>query len=127
MGYNCQLKTFFNLKEWYKWLFIFLSYCIIEISNFYKEKLWIFFYILIISTFLICIVTTIFYTKIARYLIYLLIESKKEIKNIIRPSIKDTFYTSLIIIIITVLISLVIYGIDKTFFYLISCIIKLGC
>jgi len=127
MGLNCQLKKFFNVKEWHKWLFIFLSYCIIEISNFYREKLWIFSYILLISICFICIVITIFYTKIGRYVIFLLIESKKEIKNIIRPSIKDTLYTSLIIIVITVLISLVIYEIDKTFFYLISCIIKLGC
>jgi len=127
MGYDYQLKTFFNIKEWHKWLFIFLSYCMIEISNFYREKLWVSFYIFIISIFFICIVLTVFFTKFGRYLIYLLTESKKEIKNIICPSVQDTFYTSLVIIVITVLMSLVIYGIDKTFFYLISCIIKLGC
>ncbi|CAL4042100.1 Protein translocase subunit SecE [Buchnera aphidicola (Anoecia corni)] len=127
MGYNCQLKTLFNIKEWHKWLFIFLSYCSIEISNFYREKLCIFLHIIILSVFFICIVITVFCTKIGRYVINLLIESKKEIKNVICPSIKDTFYTSLFIIVITVLMSLVIYGIDKTFFYLISCIIKLGC
>ncbi|HXK00545.1 MAG TPA: preprotein translocase subunit SecE [Buchnera sp. (in: enterobacteria)] len=55
----------------------------------------------------------------------LIIESKNEIKKIIWPSKTETLYTTLIVSIATMIISLLIWGLDNILFHLVSFITNL--
>lgn len=75
---------------------------------------------------LICSAFFVFlYTKTGKKMLFLITESKKEIKKIIWPSKKETLYTTFIVSIVTVIMSVLIWGIDNMLFHLVTFITNL--
>lgn len=76
--------------------------------------------------FSIILILTIFkFTNINKKIFLLLYESKLELNKIIWPNNKETFYTTIIISIITILVSLILWILDSILFKIISNIIHL--
>ncbi|CAL4041899.1 Protein translocase subunit SecE [Buchnera aphidicola (Tetraneura ulmi)] len=79
-------------------------------------------------TFLLTSIILFYYskTKNGKKIITIIKESKIEIKKIIWPTTKETLYITLTISIVTTLISLILWTIDKFFFHMISFITNSG-
>lgn len=119
-------KNYNNHLEKIKWIGIILTFFIIffiytyflEIFS-YLEKVIIFFSLNIILFFLFL------NTKFIKIIYTFLINTQKEIKNIIWGNKKKSFITTIIIIITTVCISCILWILDNILFKLISWIITL--
>ncbi|HMI77006.1 MAG TPA: preprotein translocase subunit SecE, partial [Buchnera sp. (in: enterobacteria)] len=57
--------------------------------------------------------------------LYFIYQSKNEIKKIIWPNQKETFYTTFIVVIATICMSLILWGLDNILFRLVSFITHL--
>ncbi|CAL4317991.1 preprotein translocase subunit SecE [Buchnera aphidicola] len=71
---------------------------------------------------ILIIVGTIFFVieKNFSYIISIFQDAKSEIKNIHYPTIKDTFNTTCIIILISSILAIILWGIDGILFYIMS-------
>ncbi|XBC40295.1 MAG: preprotein translocase subunit SecE [Buchnera aphidicola (Nurudea ibofushi)] len=66
-----------------------------------------------------------FLTKQGKKILLLIYEAKKETKKIIFPKLKETFHTTIIVIIATFIISLILWGLDNILIRFISFITTL--
>ncbi|WAI11817.1 MAG: preprotein translocase subunit SecE [Buchnera aphidicola (Macrosiphum albifrons)] len=125
MNKNNYHRNKFKILEKIKWLsistFLILSFFIN--CYFYREQLFV--RIFIISFLILCAIVTLMYTKIGEYILSYIIMSKKEMQKIIWPKYNETLYTTLIVISVTILISLLLWGVDSIIFHLIAFIISL--
>ncbi|QCO70628.1 preprotein translocase subunit SecE [Buchnera aphidicola] len=125
MNKNNYNRNKFKILEKIKWLsisiFLILSFFIN--CYFYKEQLFV--RIFIISFLILCAIVTLMYTKTGEYILSYIIMSKKEMQKIIWPKYNETLYTTLIVISVTILMSLLLWGVDSIIFHLIAFIISL--
>ncbi|XBC37712.1 MAG: preprotein translocase subunit SecE [Buchnera aphidicola (Meitanaphis microgallis)] len=71
------------------------------------------------------ILRIIFFTKQGKRMFRLIHEAKEEIKIITWPNLKETFYTTVIVIVTAFIISLILWGLDNILVRFISSIISL--
>ena len=125
MHFNGHLKKNIKNIKVLQWFCIFIILFITIIYNFLFSDV-IFIFRILCNLCLICSAFFVFlYTKTGKKLLFLITESKHEIKKIIWPSKKETLYTTFIVSIVTVIISLLIWGIDNILFHLVSFITNL--
>ncbi|XRX43137.1 MAG: preprotein translocase subunit SecE [Buchnera aphidicola (Tetraneura sorini)] len=115
-----------NKTEKKKWIVIITTIFLIILENLYffntnkiKQTL---------TTFLLILITLFYFSKTTngKKIISIIKESKTEIKKIIWPTTKETLYITITISIVTTLISLILWIIDRFFFYMISFITNSG-
>lgn len=108
-----------------KWLSISILFILsfLTYSYFYKIQLSI--RLFIISCFIICGIRTLLWTERGKYILSYIRVLKKEIKKIMWPEYKETLYTTLIVITITIFISFILWILDNIIFRLIAFIISL--
>ncbi|QCI22510.1 preprotein translocase subunit SecE [Buchnera aphidicola] len=125
MNKNNYKRHKFKILEKIKWLFISIFLILSFFINcyFYKKKLFI--RILIISFLILSAIVTLMYTKIGKNIFSYIIMSKKEMQKIIWPKYNETLYTTLIVISVTIIMSLLLWGVDSIIFHLIAFIISL--
>lgn len=121
-NYNQKKSKILEKIKWLSILFFFLLLFFFT-YYFYKTQLLIrtFFILLLI----LCIGRAFICTKKGKHILSCIIMSKNEMKKIIWPTYKDTLYTTLIIISVTILISFLLWCIDSIIFRLIAFIISL--
>ena len=121
---NCHQKKS-KILEKIKWLSISIFFILSFFINYYFYKTQFFVRIFIISFLILCAISTLMYTKKGQYILSYIIMSKKEMEKIIWPKYNETLYTTLIVIAVTILMSLILWGVDSVIFHLIAFIISL--
>lgn len=114
-----------NILEKLKWLSVSIFFILSFLINYYFYKTELFIRILIISFFILCAIGTLIYTKKGKKILSYIMMSKKEMQKIIWPKYKETLYTTLIVIGVTILMSLLLWSVDSIIFRLIAFIISL--
>lgn len=122
---NTKNKTKHSILEKIKWFFIsiffilscFVNYCLYDIQFFIR--------ILIVSFLISCTVGIALCTKKGKYMLLYIKTTKNEMQRIVWPSYKETLYTTFIVISVTILMSLFLWGLDNILFRLIAFIISL--
>ncbi|XBC38228.1 MAG: preprotein translocase subunit SecE [Buchnera aphidicola (Floraphis choui)] len=82
-------------------------------------------HIIITISLMTLIITITALTKKGKKIISLIHEAKKEIKKITWPSMKETFHTTIIVIIATFIMSLTLWGLDNILIRFVSFVISL--
>ncbi|CAL4318144.1 preprotein translocase subunit SecE [Buchnera aphidicola] len=120
---NNQKKT--KLLEKIKWLLIFVLLCIYFLSTYYLYKNYFFTHIIILFSLIGIGMSILLSTTQGKNSLVFLKKSYNEMQKIIWPQYKETLYTTFIIIIVTILISLILWSLDSIIFRLITFIISL--
>ncbi|QCI15745.1 preprotein translocase subunit SecE [Buchnera aphidicola] len=120
---SCNKKN--KILEKIKWLFIFIFFFLLFFNNYYFYKIQLFFRILAISFLISCILGTFISTKKGKYILSCINMSKNEMQKIIWPKYKETLYTTLIVITVTIVMSFLLWSLDSIIFRLIAFIISL--
>ncbi|CAL4318175.1 Protein translocase subunit SecE [Buchnera aphidicola (Eriosoma grossulariae)] len=108
--------------ELIKWSSIITLIFIIIIGNYYYQFINLFIRIILIIFSSIMIYKIFSITQKGIYVLDLINESKIELKKIIWPNYKETLYTTLIVSIVTTIMSLILWILDRFLFYLVSLI-----
>ncbi|QCI23617.1 preprotein translocase subunit SecE [Buchnera aphidicola (Macrosiphoniella sanborni)] len=114
-----------KILEKIRWLSILFFFILSFLIKYYFYDIKLFIRIFIISFLIFCAIGTFLYTKTGKYILSSIIMSKQEMNKIIWPGYKETLYTTLIIISVTVLISLLLWFIDSIIFHVIAFIISI--
>ncbi|QIQ41665.1 MAG: preprotein translocase subunit SecE [Buchnera aphidicola (Microlophium carnosum)] len=125
MNKNNYNRNKYKISEKIKWLSISIFLTLSFFINYYFDKTQLFVRIFIMSFLILCAIGTLIYTKKGEYLLSYIIMSKKEMQKIIWPKYNETLYTTLIVIVITIFMSLLLWGVDSIIFHLIAFIISL--
>ncbi|WP_422667581.1 preprotein translocase subunit SecE [Buchnera aphidicola] len=123
MNYEHQKRS--KLLEKIKWISIFILLCISFCSTYYLYKNYFFLYITILSLLIGIGVKIILSTKKGKNSLIYIKQSYGEIKKIIWPQYRETLYTTFIIIIVTILMSLILWVLDSIIFRLIAFVINI--
>ncbi|WP_343183118.1 preprotein translocase subunit SecE [Buchnera aphidicola (Neophyllaphis podocarpi)] len=113
-----------NKKKLTKWIYILSIFVVDFIINYYYKKN-------SITTILINLITitaSIFIfllTDLGKKIVIFIKKTKKEVNNIIWPKFQETLYTTLIVIFVTIITSIILWGLDNLLFSLISFITEL--
>ncbi len=121
-NYNQKLS---KILEKIKWLSASIFFVLLFFINYYFYKIQLLTHILIISFLIICIIKISLCTKKGKDIFLYIKMSQKEVQKIIWPKYKETLYTTLIVIFVTILISFLLWCLDSIIFRLIAFIISL--
>lgn len=122
---NSHSKKNIKNKKMLKWSFIFIMLLTAVMYDCYFTKI-IFSFRILCTFILICSTLFIFlYTEKGKKIVLFINESKNEVKKIIWPSKTETLYTAFIVSIVTMIMSLLIWGLDNILFHLVSFITNL--
>lgn len=125
MKKNTKNKTKNNSLEAIKWFFISIFFILSCFFNSYFYDIQFFIRILIVSFLIICAIGILLYTKKGKYMLLYIYTIKHEMQKIVWPQYKETLYTTFIVISVTILMSLLLWGLDNIIFRLIAFIISL--
>ncbi|MBK4775551.1 preprotein translocase subunit SecE [Candidatus Pantoea edessiphila] len=125
MGNNNEAKvTLFSL-EIVKWLIILSLLLTAIIGNYYYEKTALYVRVIAITILLIISVCVLCSTNQGKDILVFIRESKAELKKVVWPTYRETFRITLIVIVITTLMSLLLWGLDNIIVHLVSFITSL--
>ncbi|WP_295163931.1 preprotein translocase subunit SecE [uncultured Buchnera sp.] len=113
-----------NLEK-IKWFFIILILITSFFINSFFDKIGFFTRTSIITLLVGFAIIITIYTKRVKDIFLYINASKNEMRKIIWPQYKETLYTTFIIISVTIVISLFLWGLDSIIFRLIAFIISL--
>lgn len=125
MQYRNRYQINKNKIEKIKWITIIATLILILFYNYFYQNVSFLTRIFIICFLLIVLGFIFFSTKKGKFVLYLIYESRKESRKIIWPNFQETFYTTLIISIVTILTSILFWGLDSFLVYVISNITSL--
>lgn len=108
-----------------KWFLVCAFLILPCLLNYYFNNINFFIRSFIISFLIFCAIKTFFSTKQGRHFFWYIKSSKQETKKIIWPKYKDTLYTTLIIIFITIIMSFLLWILDSIIFRIIAFTINL--
>lgn len=117
-----KLKKKFNILEITKWSFLSLLIIISIFCNYYCIQHSDLLRSIILTGIITLSIGMIFLTKLGKKFLMLIKDSQQEIKLITWPNLKETLHITCIVIIATILISLIIWGLDNVLIILISLI-----
>lgn len=112
-----------NLEK-IKWFFITAIFITSFFINNFFDKMGSFTRISIITLLVVFAISIALYTKKVKNVFVYINASKNEMKKITWPQYKETLHTTFIIISVTILISLLLWGLDSIIFRLIAFIIS---
>ncbi|AXN02301.1 preprotein translocase subunit SecE [Candidatus Purcelliella pentastirinorum] len=120
MNVKLGVKKKKRILEYIKWFSIFLLIFFLIIENYffnvhiwYVRILFLLFTIFMLSLLFIC-------TDKGKRAISFFYESKLEMYKVVWPTLKKTFYTTLIVLVVTLLLSLILWCLDTIFIYFVS-------
>ncbi|QCI18040.1 preprotein translocase subunit SecE [Buchnera aphidicola (Aphis nasturtii)] len=125
MNLSISNKKNFKNTERIKWIFIFINFILCILVNYYFIKVNFFIRTALIIFLIICTIGILIYTEKGKSILLYIKASKSEMQKIIWPKYKETLYTTLIIIFVTMFMSLILWGIDNIIFRLIAFFISL--
>lgn len=116
-----------NIKnyEHLKWLLITLIIVITAIIDYYLQKTNILLRLILIFASISINIIIFCFTKKGKQILSFFHESKIELQKIIWPSKKETLQTTCIVLLLSMIISIILWGLDHIIFRLISFIIAL--
>ncbi|QCI20205.1 preprotein translocase subunit SecE [Buchnera aphidicola (Brachycaudus cardui)] len=114
-----------KILEKIKWLSVSIFFILSFIINYYFHEIHLLIRIFIISFLFLCAISILLCTKKGKSISSYIKLSKKEMQKIIWPTYKETLYTTLIVISVTIVISLLLWSVDNIIFRLIAFIISL--
>ncbi|QFQ32789.1 preprotein translocase subunit SecE [Buchnera aphidicola (Aphis fabae)] len=117
-------KKFKNIEK-IKWIFICINFILCILIDYYFSKINFFIRISLIFFLISCTIGILISTEKGKSILLYVNASKSEMKKIIWPKYKETLYTTLIIIFVTIFMSLLLWGLDNIIFRLIAFIINL--
>ncbi|QCI21941.1 preprotein translocase subunit SecE [Buchnera aphidicola] len=121
---NNNQKKSQNLEK-IKWLSIFILFILSFLTNYYFYQTKLSVRLLIISFLMVSAIRILLWTEKGRYILSYIKILKKEIQKIVWPEYKETLYTTLIVITITIFMSFILWIVDSVTFRLIEFIISL--
>ncbi|QCI19629.1 MAG: preprotein translocase subunit SecE [Buchnera aphidicola (Brevicoryne brassicae)] len=125
MNKNNQNQKESQVLEKIKWLSISILFILSFLTYYYFYKMELYIRLVIMFFLIICAIRTLLWTVKGKHIISYIRVLKKEIKKIIWPEYKETLYTTLIVITITIFISFILWILDNIIFRLIAFIISL--
>lgn len=93
--------------------------------NYYCTNLSLLLRVIIIISLISLTIGTLYLTKQGKKFFLLIYESKKEIKKITWPNLRETFHTTIIVIIATFIISISLWGLDNILIHFVSFVTSL--
>ncbi|AYN24460.1 preprotein translocase subunit SecE [Buchnera aphidicola] len=108
-----------------KWFFIIVIFITSFFINNFFDKVGFFTRTFIVTLLISFAISIAVYTKKIKKIFLYIKASKNEMKKITWPQYKETLYTTFIIISVTIVISLLLWGLDSIIFRLIAFIISL--
>ncbi|XBC44413.1 MAG: preprotein translocase subunit SecE [Buchnera aphidicola (Schlechtendalia peitan)] len=108
-----------------KWIIISILIIITLINYYYYINISFLWRIIITISLIAVIIGIIFSTKQGKTASSLIYEAKQETKKIIWPNLKETFNTTIIVIISAFIISLILWGLDNILIRFISFVTRL--
>ncbi|WWO96383.1 MAG: preprotein translocase subunit SecE [Candidatus Dasytiphilus stammeri] len=116
---NFKYQRRYRGVEILKWILAVILLMIAIMSNHYQNiRL-----VIRILTVIITILTAVFIvslTKNGKVLLNFFLESQQEMRRIIWPSKQETLHTTLIVVTATAIMSLILWGLDRILFFIIS-------
>jgi len=125
MHSNSHVKKNIKNTTILKWSFIFIILLTAIIYDCYFTKIIFSFRIAFICILIYSVLFIFLYTEKGKKIVHFINESKNEVKKIIWPSKTETLYTAFIVSIVTMIMSLLIWGLDNILFHLVSFITNL--
>jgi preprotein translocase subunit SecE len=125
MHSNNRSYKYSKKKEIIKW-FLVIIILFIPVFIKYISREWIFMFRFLFFVF--CLFSALlitFSTRKGKEVLHFIYQSKTEIKKIIWPNRKETFYTTFIVAIVTICTSLILWGLDNILFRLVSFVTNL--
>ncbi|QJC29172.1 preprotein translocase subunit SecE [Enterobacteriaceae endosymbiont of Plateumaris rustica] len=117
---NLKIKKSKFILEFIKWTISILLFIFIIIYDYLYQNIEFAVRIIIICPILILIIFTILSTNKGEKIFLFIRETRIETLKVIWPSYKETLQITLIIIIITLIMSIIIWGLDSILIFLIS-------
>lgn len=123
---NIQIPNQKKIKntEQIKWIFICINFILCILLHYYF-KINFFIQIALIMFLISCTLGIFIRTERSKTILLYINASKSEIQKIIWPKYKETLYTTLIIIFVTIFMSLLLWGLDNIIFRMITFVISL--
>ncbi|AHG60320.1 preprotein translocase subunit SecE [Buchnera aphidicola] len=125
MNKNSHKQNESKILEKIKWLSVSVFFILSIFINYYFYEKQLLLRILIIFFLVICSISILLCTKKGKNIFSYIKMSKKEMQKITWPEYKETLYTTFIVISVTIIISLILWGLDNIIFRLIAFIISL--
>ena len=113
-----------NLEK-IKWILIFINFILCVLVDYYFNKISFFIRISLIFFLISCTIGILISTEKGKFILSYINTLKNEMQKIIWPKYKETLYTTLIIIFVTIFMSLLLWGLDNIIFRLIAFVISL--
>ncbi|WP_348769457.1 preprotein translocase subunit SecE [Buchnera aphidicola] len=114
-----------KIIEKIKWTFIFINFILCILIDCYLNKINFFIRFALITCLISFALGILIYTKKGKIILLYINSSKNEIQKIMWPKYKETLYTTVIIILVTIFMSLLLWGLDNIIFRLIAFVIGL--
>lgn len=120
MNIKLGIKKKKKILEYIKWFFIVVLVFSLFLENcFFNYNIWylhILFLLLIVFVLFLIFV----YTDKGKKIICFFRESKLEMYKVVWPSYQKIFYTTLVVLVVTFILSLILWGLDTVCIYLVS-------
>lgn len=113
---NEKIKKF----EIFKWTTIFIFIFTAVIGNYYYNGFFTIIRVIIVYTLIIAAIILFFFTNKGKLAMVFIKKAKTDAKKILWPTRQESFYTTLIIFVITILTSLIFWGLDTILIFFIS-------
>ncbi|PPI88297.1 preprotein translocase subunit SecE [Candidatus Pantoea edessiphila] len=120
MSTNNEAKVSLFSLEVTKWVVILTSLLTAILFNYYCKKITLYLRMIAIITLVIISICILFSTKTGKNFSAFIRESKAEIKKVTWPTYQETFRITLIVIAVTILMSLILWGLDNILVRLVS-------
>ena len=114
-----------NSFESIKWITILVLLLLIVIGNYYYRDVTVLFRVLGMIFLMLIASGIALSTTQGKKILTFIREAKTEIRKVIWPTRQETLYTTFIVVVITVIMSMILWGLDTVLVHLVSFIIRL--
>ncbi|WMY95388.1 MAG: preprotein translocase subunit SecE [Arsenophonus sp.] len=125
MGFNSKLKENGRVSDILKWTLVGFFLIITIVGNYYFRE-----YSTILRTVMVVIMAffsigLVLWTKKGQEILGFMRAAKMEIRKVIWPNRQETLQTTLVVVLVTIIMSLILWGLDGIMLRLVSFIISL--
>ncbi|WMY96657.1 MAG: preprotein translocase subunit SecE [Arsenophonus sp.] len=125
MGFNSTLKENRHIFDIIKWVLAGCFLIITIVGNYYFRDYNIILRIFILVIMAFFSIGLIFWTKKGKEILGFIRVAKMEMRRVIWPNRKETLQTTLVVVLVTIVMSLILWGLDGIMVRLVSFIISL--
>lgn len=113
------------MSEVIKWFSVVVLFLISVVGNYVYRSYYVVLRGLIVTSIFVVVMYVISTTKIGKLLVAFGKESRIELKQVVWPTYKEGLQTTLIVVVVTVAVSLVLWGLDTIIVHMISFSLRL--